>query len=85
MKKLVIDEIKNATGMTTANAEIAFKQVVDGLHSAVRNNDEVRIPGLGTFKKVYREGRQGRNPATGEAIQIAGREVLKFKPAKDAI
>lgn len=85
MKKLVIDELKNEHGMTTAAAEESLSQVIGALHKAIRNNPEVRLPGLGTFKTVYRDARTGRNPSTGETVHIAGKNVLKFKPAKDVI
>jgi DNA-binding protein HU-beta len=59
-------------------AELAYEGAADGF----------TIPGLGKLVKVDRAARQGRNPATGETIQIAAKTVLKFriaKAAKDAV
>lgn len=62
------------------------KQLVDGVFKAVidaaAKGEEVSIPGFGKFKVASREARQGRNPATGETIQIAASKKLAFTPAK---
>jgi len=62
------------------------KQVIDGVFKAVieaaQKGEEVSIPGFGKFKVSTREARQGRNPATGETIQIAASKKLAFTPAK---
>ncbi len=55
-----------------------FKEVVE----AAQHGEEVSIPGFGKFKVASREARQGRNPATGETIQIAASKKLNFTPAK---
>ena len=58
--------------------EAAFSAVAD----AVANGDEVSIQGFGKFKVADRPARQGRNPATGEAIEIAASRRATFTPAK---
>ena len=62
------------------------RTVVEGVFKAVvqaaQHGDEVSIPGFGKFKVASREARQGRNPATGETIQIAASKKLNFTPAK---
>lgn len=85
MKKHVVEEMRQAHGITLSEAETAFDRVVGGISSVVRRGDDVRLPGIGTLKKKYQEPRTGRNPATGEAISIQGKDVLKFKAAKDAV
>jgi DNA-binding protein HU-beta len=75
------------------SAGIAKKQAVAALESLVcmaykGAKDGFTIPGLGKLVKVKRKARMGRNPATGEAIKIPAKTVLKFriaKAAKDAI
>ncbi len=49
----------------------------------VANGDEVRIMGLGSFKTGYRSSRMGRNPQTGEEMEIEGRNTVKFKASAD--
>ena len=62
------------------------KQVVEAVFAAIvqaaREGEEVSLPGFGKFKVAEREARQGRNPATGESIQIAASKKLGFTPAK---
>ena len=62
------------------------RAVVDGVFKAVveaaQQGNEVSIPSFGKFKVASREARQGRNPATGETIQIAASKKLNFMPAK---
>src|SRR4051794_12403966 len=62
------------------------RQLVEGVFNAVvqaaQKGDEVSIPGFGKFKVASRDARQGRNPATGETIEIAASKKLAFTPAK---
>jgi len=69
---------KDAVGVVEALVGLAYKNAKDGF----------TIPGLGKLVLVNRKARMGRNPATGEAIQIPAKKVLKFriaKAAKDAV
>ena len=69
---------KQATAALEALAKLAYENAGDGF----------TIPGLGKLVKVDRAARMGRNPATGETIQIPAKTVLKFriaKAAKDAV
>ena len=69
---------KQATAALEALATLAYENAGDGFS----------IPGLGKLDKVDRAARMGRNPATGETIQIPAKTVLKFriaKAAKDAV
>lgn len=57
-------------------------------YKEVKNNGEFAVPGIGKLVKVHRAARMGRNPATGEQIQIPAKTVVKFrvaKAAKDAV
>ena len=62
------------------------KQVVEAVFAAVvqtaMKGEEVSVSGFGKFKVASRDARQGRNPATGESIQIAASKKLAFTPAK---
>jgi len=62
------------------------KQLVDGMLEAMRaalvSGEEISLPGFGKFKVQDKPARTGRNPATGEAIQIAASKKVGFSPAK---
>jgi len=72
---------KEATEQYEGFVEVLYKEISSGA-------GEVMLPGLGKFAKKHRKARMGRNPATGEAIKIKAKTVLKFtvtKAAKDEL
>lgn len=81
-KNELVSKVAELSGVSKGNTESVLDALVDRINIAVRTGEEVAIPGLGKFSRKAREARQGRNPATGEAIQIAARRVPHFKPAK---
>ncbi|MEI6970665.1 MAG: HU family DNA-binding protein [bacterium] len=85
-KSQVIATIADAAGISKKQAVAAIESLVALAYKGAA--DGFKIPGLGKLVKVQRKARTGRNPATGEAIQIPAKTVLKFriaKAAKDAI
>ena len=69
-------------------AEQAFVGALDAIGQALQTGEKVSLVGFGTFSVAQREARQGRNPATGNTIQIPAKKVVKFKPyckLKDAV
>ena len=71
-----------ATGSTEANAKAAIAAVFDQIADAAAKGDEVSITGFGKFAVKDRPERQGRNPATGEAMTIAASKKVSFTAAK---
>lgn len=57
--------------------------VFDVIQSTVKRGDSVKIAGFGTFLKIRRKARNGRNPQTGEAIKIGAMSLPKFRPGKE--
>ncbi len=55
---------------------------IESVSNALKNGQEVRLVGFGTFSVSERAATTGRNPRTGEAIEIAARKVAKFKAGK---
>ncbi len=88
-KTQVIAAIAEAAGVTKAQAKQAVEALVELAYKGAKTTATgFVIPGLGKLVKVKRAARMGRNPATGEAIKIKAKTVLKFriaKAAKDAI
>ncbi len=68
--------------MNKAQAKQVVEAVFAAIVQAASKGEEVSLPGFGKFKVAAREARQGRNPATGETIQIAASKKLGFTPAK---
>lgn len=78
----LIDRVAEETGITKAQAKTIVDGVFAKIAEAAAQGDEVSLPGFGKFKVQARAARQGRNPATGEAIQIAASKRVVFQPAK---
>ena len=64
---------------TKASAAAVVDDIFRWLSQGIRDNGEVRIPGFGSFSVTYRKARTGVHPATGEAINIPEKRVVKFK------
>lgn len=71
-----------ATGASEADAKKAITAVFDQIAAAAAKGDEVSINGFGKFTVKDRPERQGRNPATGEAMMIAASKKVSFTAAK---
>ncbi len=78
----LIDYVSEQTQLSKADATRALDAMVDGICSGLTQNGEVRLSGFGTFSISSRAARTGRNPRTGEEIQIAASKNAKFKAAK---
>ncbi len=81
-KSELIDAVANAADMTKADATRAVDAFVQVVTDALKDGDQVTLVGFGTFLVREREARQGRNPRTGETIQIAASKVPAFKAGK---
>lgn len=64
-----------------AEAEKALNAVLDSIEDALFKDGRVALPGLGVFQRKERAARQGRNPATGEAMEIPASWTILFRPA----
>ena len=82
-KAQLIEAVMKAAGMETkAAADRAVEAVFDTIVKTMSRGEEVAITGFGTFRVVKRAARQGRNPKTGETIQIAASVKPKFRAGK---
>lgn len=78
----IIDKIHETVGGTRADAERAVETLIDCISSSLKKGTEVSIAGLGIFSSKTRNARTGRNPRTGETINIPAMRVPKFRAAK---
>lgn len=82
-KAELIDLIADDSGISKKESEAALKSIVDGITKALQKKDgKITLVGFGTFSKTRRAARKGRNPRTGEEINIKATNVAKFKPGK---
>lgn len=79
----LINKVAETANLTKAQATDAVNCVLGSIESTLKEGDKVAMIGFGTFSVSERPARTGRNPKTGEAIQIKAKNVIKFKPGKD--
>ena len=82
-KANLVNKIAEDAGLSKQDAANALNAVLDAVSSTLKKGDKVTLVGFGTFSISKRAARTGRNPQTGAAIQIAAKNVVKFKPGKD--
>lgn len=82
-KAQLIDKISQRTQMTKAQSEILIDATLEIIQKTVAKGEEVKLVGFGTFSRLHRKSRKGRNPKTGETVDIPGGKVPRFKPGKD--
>ncbi|MCM2679270.1 nucleoid-associated protein HU-beta [Echinimonas agarilytica] len=81
-KSQLIDKIAASADISKASAGRALDAFVDSVSESLKDGDQVALVGFGTFTVRERAARSGRNPQTGETIEIAAAKVPAFKPGK---
>ncbi|CAG4902434.1 unnamed protein product, partial [Acidocella sp. C78] len=78
----LVADVAEKTDLTKAKATEVVDAVFAAIEDALKRKEEVRLVGFGTFGTAERKAATGRNPRTGEEIQIAASTSVKFKPGK---
>jgi DNA-binding protein HU-beta len=81
-KNELIGVVSDKTGLSKADSTNAIDCVFDAISDALKGGDEVRLVGFGTFSVSQRRASEGRNPRTGEKINIPASKQPKFKAGK---
>ncbi|MGB2206698.1 MAG: HU family DNA-binding protein [Parvibaculales bacterium] len=81
-KNDLISQVAGDAGLSKADATKAVDAVLDNIAGSLGNGGEVRLVGFGTFSVTHRKATTGRNPRTGETIQIKASNQPKFKAGK---
>ena len=87
-KAELVEFIAENADLTKADANRALEAMVEGITEGLKKTGKVTLVGFGTFNAKKREAHMGRNPQTGEAVEIAARVVPSFKAGnklKDAL
>jgi DNA-binding protein HU-beta len=82
-KQQLIDQVATTTGQTKADVEMVFEAIVDQVRGALANGEKADLRGLGIFAVKETKARTGRNPGTGESIEIAAGRKATFRPSKE--
>ena len=82
-KAELVDSIANDAGISKVAASTALNSFMGNVTKALKKKDgKVTLVGFGTFSKIRRKARKGRNPQTGDPIKIKACNVVKFRPGK---
>lgn len=69
--------------LSAKDVELAVKAIIEQMSQTLAGGNRIEIRGFGSFSLHYREPRLGRNPKTGETVELAGKYVPHFKPGKE--
>lgn len=81
-KTILVNAIAEKTGLTKAKADEVFNAFIESSQETLETEKKLALPGIGNFTVVHKEARTGRNPQTGESMQIAAKNVVNFKMGK---
>ncbi len=81
-KTELIEKIASGAGLSKADATRAFEAALDAVKAALKKGQKVTIVGFGTFGVTKRKARKGRNPRTGQVINIPAAKTPKFTAGK---
>lgn len=81
-KSDIVDAVASATGLTKKDASDALDAITDSITASLADGDRVQLPNFGSFSISERAAREGRNPATGDTIQIPASKNVRFKAGK---
>ena len=69
--------------LSAKDVELAVKLMIEHMAATLSSGERIEIRGFGSFSLHYREPRQGRNPKTGDSVELEGKHVPHFKPGKE--
>ena len=82
-KAELIEAIASKADLTKADAKKALDAFIDTTSDSLKKGDRVALVGFGSFSVAKRAARTGRNPKTGQEMQIPAKKVVKFKPGAE--
>ena len=82
-KAELVDEIAEKADLTRKHSEVIVDAVFSSIIEALQEGDKIELRGFGSFRVRHRASRTGRNPKTGEGVQVPAKKVPYFKPGKE--
>ena len=79
----LIDEVSRLAELTRKDSEVIVETIFDSIVRSLRVGDKIEIRGFGSFRTRQRNSRIGRNPKTGERVDVPAKRVPFFKPSKE--
>ena len=82
-KAELVDEVARAIQVTKKQAETIVNVVFDSIVDSLRSGEKIELRGFGSFRLRSRKSRTGRNPKTGEKVEVPSKKIPYFKPGKE--
>jgi len=79
----LIDEVSRLAELTRKDSEVIVETIFDSVVRSLRAGDKIEIRGFGSFRTRQRKPRMGRNPKTGEKVEVPAKKIPFFKPSKE--
>src|SRR5947207_15330499 len=79
----LVEEVSKVTELTRKDSEVIVDQLFDSVIKALKSGDKLEVRGFGSFRVRQRNARVGRNPKTGEKVEVPAKRVPYFKPSKE--
>ena len=79
----LIDEVSRLAELTRKDSEVIVETIFDSVVRSLRAGDKIEIRGFGSFRTRQRKPRVGRNPKTGEKVEVPAKKIPFFKPSKE--
>jgi len=79
----LVEEVVKNTELPRKESEVIVETIFEGIIGALQNGDKIEIRGFGSFRTRQRRGRIGRNPKTGEKVEVPPKRIPFFKPSKE--
>ncbi len=79
----LIDEVVRVSNVSKKHAEIIVNTVFSSIIEALQRDDKIELRGFGSFRVRRRRSRQGRNPKTGDHVEVPEKRIPYFKPGKE--
>ncbi len=82
-KAELVEKLTGVNGLTRRDGEVIVETIFDAVIAALKGGDKIEIRGFGSFRIRQRNPRIGRNPKTGERVEVPAKKVPYFKPSKE--
>ena len=82
-KAELVEEVSEKTGLPKKQAEIVVNTVFESIVETLTTGEKIELRGFGSFRIRQRDSRMGRNPKTGEKVDVPAKRIPYFKPGKE--
>lgn len=79
----LIEEVSRVAELTRRDSEVVIETIFESVINSLRAGDKIEVRGFGSFRTRQRQSRVGRNPKTGDRVEVPAKKIPFFKPSKE--